>query len=98
MQKTNLNIVVLKLSDKLHDHPPIAYYNQGECISSITSTLTNMEIFKCCAQATRLSMTDLECKDETRCMKDDMFLEAIPSSVESQIIYNSNGGDKIFSL
>eukprot|EP00731_Ephydatia_muelleri_P038873 Em0959g1a len=54
MHHTNLNIFVLRLCDKLSDHPTVKYYDEGgTCIYSTPSLLTNKEILQRCAQATQ---------------------------------------------
>ena len=58
MHHTNLNIFVLKLCDKLSDHPTVEYYDErGTCVSSTSSLLTNKEILQHCAQATQTKHT-----------------------------------------
>ena len=79
---THLNIFVLRLCDKLSDHPTVEYYDErGTCLSSTASLMTNKEILQCCAQATQTADQDGDsrllivgthrdqedqCKEETR--------------------------------
>ena len=49
MHHTNLNIFVLRLCDKLSEHPTVEYYDErGTCTSSTASLMTNKEILQCC--------------------------------------------------
>ena len=100
---TNLNIFVLRLCDKLSDHPTIEYYDErGTCISSPASLLTNKEILQCCAQATQTAdqdggsklvivgtHRDLEhkCDGETRGDKNKQLLKLLKPSMEKRLMY-----------
>ena len=113
MHHTNLNIFVLRLCDKLSDHPTVEYYDErGICIYSTASFLTNKEILQCCAQATqtedqnkdsRLIMVgthrDLQCDGETMEDKNKQLLELLTPSMKDHLMY-SNGRKKelIFPL
>ena len=103
MHHTNLSIFVLRLCDKLSDHPSAQYYDdRGTCVSSTPSFLTNKEILQCCAQATLTvdqggdskllivgTHRDLEdqCDGETRDDKNVKLLELLIPSLESHLMY-----------
>ena len=111
MQHTNLNIFVLRLCDKISDHPTVEYYDErGTCISSTASLLTNKEILQCCAQATQTAdqdgdsrllivgtHRDLEhqCDGENRDDKNKQLLELLYPSMENTLVYSSADGDEI---
>ena len=113
MHHTNLNIFVLRLCDKLSDHPTVEYYDErGTCISSTASLLTNKEILQCCAQATQTAdqdgdsrliivgtHRDLQCDGETVEDKNKQLLELLTPSMKDHLMY-SNGRKKelIFPL
>ena len=113
MHHTNLNIFVLRLCDKLSDHPTIEYYDErGTCIPSTASLLTNKEILQCCAQATQTAdqdgdsrliivgtHRDLQCDGETMEDKNKQLLELLTPSMKDHLMY-SNGRKKelIFPL
>ena len=99
---TNLNIFVLRLCDKLSDHPTDKYYETGTCISSKRSSLTNTEILQRCAQATQTvdqdgvskllivgTHRDLEdqCHGETRDDKNYKLLELLKPSMEGHLLH-----------
>eukprot|EP00731_Ephydatia_muelleri_P013289 Em0007g599a len=103
MHHTNLNIFVLRLCDKLSDHPTVEYYNErGTCVSSTPSLLTNKMILQSCAQATQTvdqdgiskllivgTHRDLEdqCDGETRDDKNEKLLELLQPSLEGHLMY-----------
>eukprot|EP00731_Ephydatia_muelleri_P024038 Em0016g309a len=103
MHHTNLNIFVLRLCDKLSDHPTAEYYDgTGACVSSPASLLTNKEILQSCAQATqtadqdgdsRLIMVgthrDLQCDGETIKDKNEQLLSLLTPSMKSHLTYNN---------
>ena len=103
MHHTNLNIFVLRLCDKLSDHPPVEYYDErGTCISSTASLLTNEEILQRCAQATQTAdqdgdsrliivgtHRDLQCDGETMEDKNKQLLELLAPSMEGHLIYSN---------
>ena len=111
---TNLNIFVLRLCDKLSDHPPVEYYDEkGTRVSSTPSSLTNMEILQQCAQATQTvdqggvskllivgTHRDLEdqCHGETRDDKNEKLLELLIPSMEGHLMYFTVGREFIFPL
>ena len=100
MHHTNLNICVLRLCDKLSDHPTVEYYDErGTCISSTASLLTNKEILQCCAQATQTAdqdgdsrliivgtHRDLQCDGETVEDKNEHLLELLTPSMKDHLI------------
>ena len=113
MHHTNLNIFVLKLCDKLSDHPPVEYYDErGTCISSTASLLTNKEILQCCAQATQTAdqdgdsrliivgtHRDLQCDGETMEDKNEQLLELLTPSMKDHLMYsNRRKKELIFPL
>ena len=114
MQHTNLNIFVLRLCDKLSDHPTVEYYDErGICVSSTPSLLTNKEILQRCAQATQTDQDgdskllivgthrDLEkqCNGETRNGKNEELLELLTPSLERHLMYfTSDGSELIYPL
>ena len=103
MHHTNLNIFVLRLCDKLSDHPTVEYYDErGTCVSSTPSLLTNKEILQHCAQATQTvdqdggskllivgTHRDLENQydGETRVEKNNKLLELLTPSLEGHLMY-----------
>ena len=111
MHHSNLNIFVLRLCDKLSDHPTIEYYDErGTCISSTPSSLTNKEILQCCAQATQTvdqdgvtkllivgTHRDLEdqCDGETRDNKNVKLLELLIPSMEGHLMYFAADGSEL---
>ncbi|KAL5491465.1 hypothetical protein EMCRGX_G016755 [Ephydatia muelleri] len=111
MHHSNLNIFVLRLCDKLSDHPAIDYYDErGTCISSTPSSLTNKEILQCCAQATQTvdqdgvtkllivgTHRDLEdqCDGETRDNKNVKLLELLIPSMEGHLMYFAADGSEL---
>eukprot|EP00731_Ephydatia_muelleri_P014861 Em0008g581a len=111
MHHSNLNIFVLRLCDKLSDHPTIEYYDErGTCISSTPSSLTNKEILQCCAQATQTvdqdgvtkllivgTHRDLEdqCDGETRDDKNVKLLELLIPSMEGHLMYFAADGSEL---
>ncbi|KAL5483958.1 hypothetical protein EMCRGX_G020379 [Ephydatia muelleri] len=111
MHHTNLNIFVLRLCDKLSDHPTVEYYDErGSCVSSTTSLLTNKQILQCCAQATQTTdqdgdsrllivgtHRDLEhqCSDETRDDKNTQLLELLTPSMENTLVYSDMDGSEL---
>ena len=102
IRHTNLNIFVLRLCDKLSDHPTVEYYDErGTCLSSTRSSLTNMEILQQCAQATQTvdqdgdskllivgTHRDVEdqCDGETRDDKNEKLLELLIPSMISSLV------------
>ena len=111
MKNTNLNICVIRLCDKLSDHPTVQYYDDGgTCISSTPSLLTNKEILQRCAQATQTvdqdrvskllivgTHRDLEdqCHGETRDDKNEKLLELLTPSMEVQLMYFKADGSEL---
>ena len=110
MQNTNLNIVVLRLCDKLSDHPTVQYYENGDCISSSPSLLSNTEIIQGCARATQTTdqegqskllivgtHRDLEhqCVGETKDDKDRLLLQLLTPSLKNHLLYSSRSGDNV---
>ena len=111
---TNLNIFVLRLCDKLSDHPTDKYYERGTCISSTPSLLTNKEILQRCAQATQTvdqdgvskllivgTHRDLEdqCHGETRIDKNKKLLELLIPSMKGHLMYfKADGSELIYPL
>ena len=107
MHHTNLNIFVLRLCDKLSEHPTVEYYDErGTCTSSTASLMTNKEILQCCAQATQTAdqdgdsrllivgtHRDLQCDGETLEDKNKQLLELLTPSLEDHLMY-SNGTNK----
>ncbi|KAL5515567.1 hypothetical protein EMCRGX_G000749 [Ephydatia muelleri] len=112
LHHNNLNIFVLRLCDKLSDKPTIEYYEEGKCIHSSISLMTNMEILRSCAQPiqaadkdgnSRLIIVgthrDLEDKVETRQDKNKLFLQLLKPSNDGYVILNSDKGNEVmFSL
>ena len=100
---TNLNVFVLRLCDKLSDHPTVEYYDErGTCVSSTSSLLTNKEILQHCAQATQTvdqtgdsrllivgTHRDLEhqCNGETRDDKNKQLMELLIPSIKDHLIF-----------
>ncbi|KAL5491065.1 hypothetical protein EMCRGX_G016282 [Ephydatia muelleri] len=111
MHHTNLNIFVLRLCDKLSDHPTVQYYDEGgTCIYSTPSLLTNKEILQRCAQATQTvdqdrvskllivgTHRDLEdqCHGETRDDKNEKLLELLTPSMEDHLMYFTADGTEL---
>ena len=111
MKNTNLNIFVLRLCDKLSDHPTVKYYDEGgTCIYSTPSLLTNKEILQRCAQATQTvdqegvskllivgTHRDLEdqCHGETRDDKNENLLELLTPSMEDHLMYFNTDGSEL---
>ena len=111
MHHTNLNIFVLRLCDKLSDHPTVKYYDEGgTCIYSTPSLLTNKEILQHCAQATQTvdqegvskllivgTHRDLEdqCHGETRDYKNEKLLELLIPSMEDHLMYFKADGSEL---
>ena len=111
MHHTNLNIFVLRLCDKLSDHPTVKYYDEGgTCIYSTPSLLTNKEILQHCAQATQTvdqegvskllivgTHRDLEdqCHGETRDNKNEKLLELLIPSMEDHLMYFKADGSEL---
>ena len=111
IRHTNLNIFVLRLCDKLSDHPTVEYYDErGTCISSTPSSLTNKEILQHCAQATQTvdldgvskllivgTHRDLEdqCHGETRIDKNEKLLELLTPSMEGHLMYFTADGSEL---
>ena len=111
MHHTNLNIFVLRLCDKLSDHPTVKYYDEGgTCIYSTPSLLTNKEILQHCAQATQTvdqegvskllivgTHRDLEdqCHGETRDNKNEKLLELLTPSMEDHLMYFKDDGSEL---
>ena len=111
MKNTNLNIFVLRLCDKLSDHPTVKYYDEGgTCIYSTPSLLTNKEILQHCAQATQTvdqegvskllivgTHRDLEdqCHGETRDDKNEKLLELLIPSLEDHLMYFKADGSEL---
>ena len=103
MPHTNLSIFVLRLCDKLSDHPTVEYYDErGTCVFSTPSLLTNKMILQSCAQATNSvdhngaskllivgTHRDLEdqCDGETRNNKNEKLLELLTPSLEGHLMY-----------
>ena len=99
---TNLNIFVLKLCDKLDDHPNVEYYDEkGICTSSTASLLTNKEILQCCAQATQTTDHDVDsrllivcthrdlehqCEGESRDYKDKQLIDIFTLSLKGHLL------------
>ena len=95
---THLNIFVLRLCDKLSDHPTVEYYDErGTCLSSTASLMTNKEILQCCAQATQTADQDgvsrllivgthrdqeEQCKEENREEKNEQLLELLTPTMK----------------
>ena len=112
LHHNNLNIFVLRLCDKLSDKPTIEYYEEGKCIHSSISLMTNMEILRSCAQPiqaadkdgnSRLIIVgthrDLENKVETRQDKNKLLLQLLKPSDDGYVILNSDKGNEVmFSL
>ena len=99
---THLNIFVVRLCDKLSDHPTVGYYDErGTCLSSTASLMTNMEILQCCAQATQTADQDGDsrllivgthrdqedqCKEETRIEKNEQLLELLTPTMKGRMM------------
>ena len=104
MHHTNLNIFVLRLCDKLTDHPTVEYYERGTCTSSTASLMTNKEILQCCAQATQTAdqegdsrllivgtHRDLQCDGETLEDKNEQLLELLtPTMKEHMMLFTTD--------
>ena len=113
MHHTNLNIFVLRLCDKLSDHPTVEYYDErGTCTSSTASLMTNKEILQCCAQATQTAdqdgdsrliivgtHQDLQCDGETLKDKNEQLLELLTPSLKNHLMYcNRTNREVIFPM
>ena len=112
LHHNNLNIFVLRLCDKLSDQPTIEYYEEGKCIHSSKSLMTNIEILRCCAQPiqaadkdgnSRLIIVgthrDLENKEETRQDKNKLLFQLLKPFDDGYVILNSDKGNEVmFSL
>ena len=108
---TNLNIFVLRLCDKLSDHPTVEYYDErGTCLSSTASLMTNKEILQCCAQATQTADQDgdsrllivgthrdqeNQCKAETREEKNEQLLELLTPTMKDRIMPFTADGSQL---
>ena len=108
---THLNIFVLRLCDKLSDHPTVEYYDErGTCLSSTASLMTNKEILQCCAQATQTADQDGDsrllivgthrdqedqCKEETREEKNEQLLELLIPTMEDHVMPFSADGSQL---
>ena len=108
---THLNIFVLKLCDKLSDHPTVEYYDErGTCLSSTASLMTNKEILQCCAQATQTADQDGDsrllivgthrdqedqCKEETREEKNEQLLELLTPKIKEYLMPFSADGSQL---
>ena len=111
MHHTNVNVFVLRLCDKLSDHPTVQYYDDGgTCIYSTPSLLTNKEILQRCAQATQTvdqngvskllivgTHRDQEdqCDGETRDGKNEKLLELLTPSMEGHLMYFTGDGTEL---
>ena len=96
MHHTNLNIFVLRLCDKLSDHPTVEYYDErGTCTSSTASLMTNKEILQCCTADqdgdSRLLIVgthrdqEEKCK-ETREEKNEQLLELLTPTMKDHMM------------
>ena len=110
---THLNIFVLRLCDKLSDHPTVEYYDErGTCLTSTASLMTNKEILQCCAQATQTADQDGDsrllivgthrdqedqCKEETREEKNEQLLELFTPTMKDRMMLFS-ADEVIFPL
>ena len=108
---THLNIFVLRLCDKLSDHPTVEYYDErGTCLSSTASLMTNKEILQCCAQATQTADQDGDsrllivgthrdqedqCKEETREEKNEQLLELLTPTIKEYLMPFSADGSQL---
>ena len=108
---THLNIFVLRLCDKLSDHPTVEYYDErGTCLSSTASLMTNKEILQCCAQATQTADQDGDsrllivgthrdqedqCKEETREEKNEQLLELLTPTMKDHVMPFSEDGSQL---
>ena len=111
MHHTNLNIFVLRLCDKLSDHPTVEYYDErGTCVSTTPSFLTNKEILQHCAQAAQTVDQDgdskllivgthrdqeVQCDGETRDGKNEKLLELLIPSMEGHLMYFTGDGTEL---
>ena len=108
---THLNIFVLRLCDKLSEHPTVGYYDErGTCLSSTASLMTNKEILQCCAQATQTADQDgdsrllivgthrdqeNQCKEETREEKNEQLLELLTPTMKDRMMPFSADGSQL---
>ena len=108
---THLNIFVLRLCDKLSDHPTVEYYDErSTCLSSTASLMTNKEILQCCAQATQTADQDGDsrllivgthrdqedqCKEETREEKNEQLLELLTSTMKEHVMPFTADGSQL---
>ena len=112
LHHNNLNIFVLRLCDKLSDKPAIEYYEEGKCIHSSKSLMTNIEILRCCAQPiqaadkdgnSRLIIVgthrDLENEEETRQDKNELLHQLLTPLKNRYVMFsNEEGKDIMYSL
>ena len=108
---THLNIFVLRLCDKLSDHPTVEYYDErGTCLSPTASLMTNMETLQCCAQATQTADQDGDsrllivgthrdqedqCKEETREEKNEQLLELLTPTMKDHMMPFTADGSQL---
>ena len=108
---THLNIFVLRLCDKLSDHPTVEYYDErGTRLSSTASLMTNKEILQCCAQATQTADQDGDsrllivgthrdqedqCKEETREEKNEQLRELLTPTMKDCIMPFTADGSQL---
>ena len=108
---THLNIFVLRLCDKLSDHPTVEYYDErGTCLSSTASLMTNKEILQCCAQATQTADQDGDsrllivgthrdqedqCMEETRKEKNEQLQELLTPAMKDHLMPFSADGSQL---
>ena len=108
---THLNIFVLRLCDKLSDHPIVEYYDErGTCLSSTASLMTNKEILQCCAQATQTADQDGDsrllivgthrdqedqCKEENREEKNEQLLELLIPTMKDHVMPFTADGSQL---
>ena len=108
MKNTNLNIFVFRLCDRLCDHPLIAFYENGDCLSSSPSMLSNTEILQHCVQATQANdqnghsrllivgtHRDLENNSETKDDKDKILLDLLTPAMKDHLLYSKRDGNKV---
>ena len=108
---THLNIFVLRLCDKLSDHPTVEYYDEsGTCVSPTASLMTNKEILQCCAQATQTADQDGDsrllivgthrdqedqCKEETREEKNEQLRELLTPTMKDHMMPFTADGSQL---
>ena len=108
---THLSIFVLRLCDKLSDHPTVEYYDErGTCLSPTASLMTNMEILQCCAQATQTADQDGDsrllivgthrdqedqCKEETREEKNEQLCELLTPTMKGHMMPFTADGSQL---